>query len=47
MFQALEEGIVLIKDDKIMFKNSKFELLMEETGLNNENPLDHKIFLLR
>ena len=47
MFQALEEGIVLIKKEKIMFTNTKFTLLMQEAEGDSPNFLDRKFLSQR
>ena len=47
MFQALEEGIVLIKEEKIMLTNTKFTMLMQEAEGDSASFLDSKFLSLR
>jgi len=40
MLQALEEGILLVKEDKITFVNRQFCQLLTELGVTQESFLD-------
>jgi len=48
MFQALNEGIVLIKDEEIEFQNSRFkQLISEAEGSDQHDTMSLKFLMAR